>query len=93
MCSKTSDLLKKHVRLEKMQGKLGENLPIGKREKKSAGGPMGALDLNVMGPAIQPSPSEPWLWVPRQIPLFESGKHDHGPGCSSCPSLSMKEGM
>ena len=81
---------------KKCKENLGKIFQLAKGTKKSAGGPKGALDLNVMGPAIlatQPFPSEPWLWVPRQIPLFESGKHDHGPSCSSCPSLSMKEGM
>lgn len=73
MCSKTSDLLKKHVRLEKMQGKLGENLPIGKREKKSAGGPMGALDLNVMGPAIQPSQVSPGCGFPDRFHSLNQG--------------------
>ena len=43
-------------------------------------------------PAIPPNRPK-WLGLPRQIPLFESGKHDHEPSCSSCPSLSMKEGM
>jgi len=58
---------------EKMQGKLGENLPIGKREKKSAGGPMGALDLNVMGPAIQPSQVSPGCGFPDRFHSLNQG--------------------
>lgn len=84
MCSKTSDLLKTCLLGKKCKENLG---------KSSSSGPMWALDLWWDRPSQPPNPPKWWLWVPRQIPLFESGKHDHGPSCSSCPSLSMKEGM
>lgn len=90
MCSKTSDLLKKHVRLGKNARKTWGKSSNWQKGKKISGWPNGSSGFKCDGTGHPTVPSEPWLWVPRQIPLFESGKHDHGPGCSSCPSLSMK---